>query len=532
VAGGAALIAGVTVAARLMGFARWGVFSSAVGSTATGSAYTAANALPNVLFEVAAGGALAAVAVPLLAGPLAKGALERASATASALMTWTLTVLAPLAAVLALAAEPLARLALSGAAETSGPGVIALATRLIRMFALQVPLYGIGVLAGGVLQAAKRFFWPAVAPLISSVTVIAVYLPFRALAAGAQDDPAALSGAAVGLLGWGTTAGVAALTLPLLAPVFRLGVRWRWTYRFPPGVGRRALTLAVAGIGALLAQQCSVATAVVAAGRVGGAGALPTFNYAQAVYMLPYAVLAVPLATAAFPHLAEWAERGEARRFAAGVAGTTRVVVAVSALGAACLVATAPAVQVLFDRIDRSGDVVGLAAAVTALAPGLIGWGLIAHLQRVLYAAGRAKAAVTACAAGWLTVAAASAGLVWLGGGGPAATVEGLAIAVSAGMSVAGAGLVHQCWRALGRAALAGLARTGLVVLVAAFLGATAGRCAAAALASALGGGLISALASGLAGLALVGAVMLAGVALGDRSLGRALPRAPRPPAP
>ena len=40
------------------------------------------------------------------------------------------------------------------------------------------------------------------------------------------------------------------------------------------------------------------------ANRRGGPAALNVYQYVQAVYVLPYAVLAVPLATSAFPRLA------------------------------------------------------------------------------------------------------------------------------------------------------------------------------------------------------------------------------------
>ncbi|MDR2114282.1 MAG: hypothetical protein LBO75_03265, partial [Bifidobacteriaceae bacterium] len=124
VAGSAALIAAITTLARIVGFARWGVFSAAVGSTAVGSAYAAANALPNVLFEVAAGGALAAVAVPLLALPLAERLQEQASQTVSALVTWALLVLIPLGALLAWAAAPIASWLLEGDLEAAHPGTL------------------------------------------------------------------------------------------------------------------------------------------------------------------------------------------------------------------------------------------------------------------------------------------------------------------------------------------------------------------------------------------------------------------------
>ena len=51
-----------------------------------GGTYTAANTVPNIVFEVVAGGALAGLVVPVLAGGLAAGDAERVRRTASALL--------------------------------------------------------------------------------------------------------------------------------------------------------------------------------------------------------------------------------------------------------------------------------------------------------------------------------------------------------------------------------------------------------------------------------------------------------------
>ncbi|MEO9151211.1 MAG: lipid II flippase MurJ, partial [Lapillicoccus sp.] len=104
----AGLIAVVTLVARVAGFARWLEFSRSVGATCIGTAYQAANSLPNVLFEVAAGGALAAVAVPLIGGALGRGRSDEADQIGSALLTWTIALLVPAALILVLVAQPVA----------------------------------------------------------------------------------------------------------------------------------------------------------------------------------------------------------------------------------------------------------------------------------------------------------------------------------------------------------------------------------------------------------------------------------------
>ena len=97
-------LAGLTLAARLIAFGRSVVFSKTVGDTCLGDVYNAANALPNVLFEVAAGGVLAGVVVPVVARHVGAGRREEADRTTSALLSWTLLVLTVVAVAALLAA--------------------------------------------------------------------------------------------------------------------------------------------------------------------------------------------------------------------------------------------------------------------------------------------------------------------------------------------------------------------------------------------------------------------------------------------
>ena len=77
----------------------------------------------------------------------------------------------------------------------------------------------------------------------------------------------------------------------------------------------------------------------------------------QAVYLLPYAVLAVPLATAAFPTLSSQFAGGDGRGVRRGrCVRSTRLVVVVSLAGAAVLVAVAPAVGGAVRGAGRRGS--------------------------------------------------------------------------------------------------------------------------------------------------------------------------------
>lgn len=498
--GSAALIAVLTVLSRVVGFGRVFVFSGTVGGGGClGTAYTTANQVPNVLFEVAAGGALAGTVVPVLAGHLARGRRADADRTASALLSWAVLILLPLSLLLALLARPLVDLLWQDAGGGAGqcPGAAAAGARMLVVFAPQVVLYGVGIVATGILQAHRRFAWPALAPLLSSAVVIVAYLLFGAMAAGRQRDDTWLPGGTAELvLAGGTTLGVMALSVPLLWPVRRAGTRLRPTLRFPAGTAAQVRALALAGLGALLAQQAAVVATLALASRVGGMGAINVVQFAQAVYLLPYAVLAVPLATAAFPRLSAQAAGGDRTGFAATTAATTRLVLLASCLGAGVLAAAAPALQRLFLALDAVGGTAftSFADTLLVLAPGLVGWGLVAHLTRVLYADGRGRAAAWATATGWLVAVGASlVAVLGLAGAGTVrvrAAVVGLGLGNTAGMLAAGLLLLVAVHRAGGAAAMTRVPRTLVVGAAAAVLGALAGRWVAGpAIGAGAGGG-------------------------------------------
>lgn len=514
--GAAAMIAVVTVVARVLGFVRSLVFGATVGFDAVGDAYNAANTLPNVVFEIAAGGALAGAVVPVLAIPLARGLREDVDRTASALVGWVLVVLVPLAVVLAAVAHPVASLV---SRDPTGRSLVA---GLLAVFAVQVPLYGLAVVLSGVLQAQKKFFWPAFAPVMSSVVVIGSYLAFAAVADGSQTDPAALPGVAFAWLAWGTTAGVAALSLPLLVPVYRSGVRLRPTVRFPAGTGRRVRALATAGLGGLLAQQLAVLVTLLLATRFGERSTYSVWVAAQQVYLLPYAVLAVPLATSAFPRLAEHVGKGDLSSFARLTGRSTRVVVVVTLLGASVLVATADAVAGIFVSIGigEPARIAAMAPALAWSAPGILGLGLLFHLTRALFALERGRLAVAATATAWLAVVVASllACLAMVGGtpDGPK-TLVALALGTSIGMSVGAVAALAAIRKAAGPVVLSGVSRSILVGIVAAVLGAVVGRATTRSTAELLGESGGTWIVAGGGGGLLAIAVVLGALWLGDR---------------
>ena len=527
VAGAAGSIAVLTVISRVLGFGRWMAQSSTVGPTAPGDAYAAANLLPNVLYEVVAGGALAGVVVPLLATPIAAKLRGQVDAVASAMLTWALVVLIPVGLAVALLARPIAGLL----PVPDGADAVAIddvTTYFLIVFSPQVPLYGIGVVLTGVLQAHRRFLAPAIAPIASTLVVIVSYLLFSRLADGLQESPEALSDGALAVLAWGTTAGVAALSLPLLLPVRRAGVRLRPRLAFPPGVARRLRSLAMAGLGGVLAQQIAAVVVMLLARRGGVAGTFNVFQYTQAVYMLPYAVLAVPLVTVFQPRLAELSDGGVGAGLARLAERSSRTVIAAGLFGAGLLAALAPAAHAAFGALGSiaagaSGDPVpGMTQALTWMAPGVVGLGLLLHAGRMLLALDRSRATVLATASAWLVTALAAAVAVRVlapEGGDGVRTLIGLGLAHTVGMTCGGLVVLLVLRQIMPPGFLRGLARSLVVGAASAGVGAVVGRLGVNAVLSIGRESLVSVLMAALLGAVVVTLATFLGLRTFDRAI-------------
>lgn len=468
------LISVLTLLSRIFGFGRWLTQSAWVGTGAFANAYSTANQLPTVLFEVVAGGALAGVTIPILAGPIADRMHKEVQRVSSALITWALLLLTPVGVAVFFLAPWIGQV--MPCPQGVDPQLQAhLISVFLQMFALQVPLYGLCVVGTGILQAHEKFLLPALGPLLNSLVVISTYAVFGYLTPSVAD-PAQVAHNAILILGWGTTAGVAAMSLPLFIPIYRLGIRWRPTLKLGKGRGRQALRLAGAGVGSLIAQQFSVLVIILVTRSYGAEGSLPIYQYSQSVYMLPYAVLAVPIATAMFPRLSSLLHRGGKTAFNPECAASTRLVTVVGMLGSALLGAVALPVTDIFTRIN---PVPGMLWALVAMAPGIVGYGLVYHVSRVLYALGGARQAVIAASAGWLTVAAFSWGLgatlPGLLGSRANGILLALGIAQSVGMSVGALGLLIGLRQLAGRQAVSGVAfsacKSALLALISGIAG-------------------------------------------------------------
>jgi putative peptidoglycan lipid II flippase len=506
IARAAVIVAGVTVLARVVGFGRWLVFSKTVGAGCLADAYATANQLPNVLFEIVVGGALAGAVIPVLAGPVSRGDRAAQGRIIGALLSWSVVLLTPVAVVAWLLAGRYTSAMLDAGPQCDGSA--ATATRMLVIFVPQVFGYAVAVVATAVLQSHRRFAAGAIAPLVSSLVVVVTYLLFAVQAPKADQA----SRGASNLLAWGTTAGVLALAVTVALPMLALRLPIKPTLRLDPGVGPVLRKLAAAGLAVLVAQQLALLVTTYLANHRGAEGSIAVYTWANAIYLLPYAVLAVPITTAVFPRLAAAFEAGETAAFELYAATSTRAVVLAGGAGAALLVGTAVPVARIFAYDNgqvQEAQASSLGAGLVAFAPALIGFALLMHLGRVLYArqAGRQVAVVTGVA--WLAVAAAGLVLTlrWDG----LSAVGALAAAMSVGMVAGVVVLLVVLRRIAGPGVLSGLARATLAAVTGAVLAGAAGWLVALPAADgSWGSALVFSVLSGLAVVIVYGVVAVA----------------------
>ncbi len=468
IARGALLIAGLGMLSRMLGLVRTLVFSQSVGAGCLGTAYVTANQVPNLIYELALGGALTSAMVPILARSAERSGAEpgekaRVAQITSALLTWAVVILVPLTVLIMGVARPIASVLIpvNPNASCVRADMVGVTGDMLIVFAPQILLYGLSVVLFGLLQAYRRFTGPTLAPVIANLVVISSYLAFVPLDKGAGLARTPLAAELV--LSIGTTMNIGTLVIVALPPTRRLHLRLRPTLRFPAGVMRLAGGLALVGVLEFLASDLySVVTISLANGH-GETGALVLVNYVSMVFNSVAAVLALSIVTSAFPVLS--ATEGDA--FDRTCAGSTRAVVLMSWLGTAVIAAVAvPAAHVL---AKEPSQVSQLTLAFLLVAPGVAGFAVITSVSRVMFALGRLKVAAAGLVASQLLQIVVTVPLAELMP--PHLVVGAIALGITLSQLAVAVPMVLATRRIRGAAAVAGVRHATLVSLAAGLVG-------------------------------------------------------------
>ena len=379
-----ALMSSLTMASRVTGFLRIWATAFALGATPLMAAYSVSNNIPNMLFELVAGGVISSLFIPTF--------LELKE-THSEEDAWRFTSNVFNLAVLALGVVGLAgtifpgpfvwtqtfRMTAAQSATVAGP-----ARFFFAFFALQVVLYGAGAIISALLNSQRKYFWPAVGPIFNNVVAIIVMLTFVALG-GKLRGADLTAGIAPIVLAAGTTLAVLVMFAVQVPAVLKTG--WRWS----PGLGlkdpavRRMLRLAVPTVLYVVTNVVAVSFRNASAWAVSDNGP-SILTYAWIFYQLPYGIIAVALATAVFTELAEAAGRSDMGAFKATFSSGLRATGILMLPTSAVMIGLAtPLVSLYRVGAFKKSDVPPVAGALRWWAAGLIFYALTIFLLRAFY---------------------------------------------------------------------------------------------------------------------------------------------------
>lgn len=357
VAHSTAAISMATLVSRGTGFLRTWATAFALGNTVITSAYQVANDMPNMVFELVAGGLLSTAFLPIYLRQREKGEHE-ADVFGSNILSISLLLLG----IITLLATVFAPQIMFTQTFMTGGEDQQLATFFFRIFAIQIMFYGVGGIIGGILNARRRFVWPALGPVFNNIVVIVTmfgYVPISAL-----DPQFAMVWLAVG-----TSVGVFVQVGVQVPALVRTGFRWRPHIDWHDPALKEAVHLAVPALVFTIMNLACVSVMNAFALDVSSSGPSSLY-YARLWYQLPYGVLAVALSTAMFTEMSESVARGDKDAFRANVRAGLRSTFFLIIPMATLLVIMAPLLITLYHAGQFTADDIGTVASI------LMWWGV------------------------------------------------------------------------------------------------------------------------------------------------------------
>jgi putative peptidoglycan lipid II flippase len=334
IAGAAAVVMLFFVFSRVTGLVREMVIAAYFGAGAELDAYLAAFRVPDLLFQLVAGGALGSAFIPMFSTYWSKSDAQSAWLLFSRvlnLVTLALMLVAGLAIVFAL---PLVQLVI---APGFAPAQQVLTAQLMRWMLVSTVIFGASGLVMGALNAVQHFLLPAVAPVFYNLAII--------LGAWLLSPALGVYGVVLGVV-----MGALVHLLIQLPGLWQVGARYTWSlYWRDAGVREVARLMGPRALGLFFVQMHFLVNTVLASGLA--AGSLVALNYAWLLMLLPQGIFAQSIATAVFPTLAAQIAVGQVDAMRRTFSQALRTVLFLAIPAAVGLyVLRVPLIEALFQR--------------------------------------------------------------------------------------------------------------------------------------------------------------------------------------
>jgi putative peptidoglycan lipid II flippase len=311
---------------KVLAFMRVGIISRQfANSVDLLDTFNAANNLPDVLFALISGGALAMAFIPLMSEYLTTRGREAAWELFSRVANLAFVVTGGLAVIIAIFAEPIVN-AKIGIAPGFGPAQQHLLAELMRLNLVGTVIFSISGLVMAGLQTNQQFILPALAPIMYNVGQIfgaIVLVPIYGI---------------YGLV-YGVILGAAMHLLIQVPGLFIYKFKWTPTL----DLRNTGLIEALKLLGPRLLTMFGIQLIVIArdnlASRLHQTGAVTSLAYGWMIMQVPETLLGTAIATAMLPTLAEFAARQDWSSFRITVERALRVLIALTIPVAAVMAA-------------------------------------------------------------------------------------------------------------------------------------------------------------------------------------------------
>ena len=151
----------------------------ALGNTVITSAYQVANNMPNIIFDLVAGGLLGAAFIPIFMLEKEKHGKDGGNRFSCNILNITIILMAAFSLLMTIFAPQVIATQTFTVGEQAE--VSEVAVLFFRIFAVQMLFYGIGGVLNAILNGERVYFLPAFAPAINNVVVIAAFGAYAAL---------------------------------------------------------------------------------------------------------------------------------------------------------------------------------------------------------------------------------------------------------------------------------------------------------------------------------------------------------------
>ncbi len=375
-----------TALSRVTGLIRVTAFAIVLGQSALADAYNSANGSPNAIYELLLGGVLSSSLVPLFTRHVKDGDDE----ATSAVITVAVMALTAVTALAVIAAPWIFHLFSVDTPNGVDAEIYRRAgTTLTRVFLLQIFFYGLSALGNALLQARRRFFAAAWAPVLSNVVII-ISMVF---VAKAIDTPSVEVGDVLVntqlryMLWLGATLGIAVMAVALLPALRRADVRLHFRPDFKHESVRQLLRLSGWTLGYVIANQVSIIVVQNLALST-GEGRQDAYVKAFTFFVLPHGLLGVTIATTFAPELARSVLKKNRERFLTRASLGIRLVALLTLpAGFGLFVLRQPIVGAMLQHGKfEADDTLVTSRALAGFALGLVGFSVYLFVLRCFYA--------------------------------------------------------------------------------------------------------------------------------------------------